>query len=213
MTRRSYGQFCALALALDRIGDRWSLLIVRELLIGPRGYAELRAALPGIASNLLAERLRQLESDGLISREEDESGRPSYELTVTGRELEQPIMALVRWGGRWIGDASPHLAFRPEWLMLALRAVLPEAVSELPVIELRVGDGVLHLRAQGESIEVARGSADRPAIVVTTDPKTLLGVAAGKLSLVDALAEGLAEVAGDKKTLRSASVALRARRS
>ena len=213
MTRRSYGQFCALALALDRMGDRWSLLIVRELLIRPRGYAELRAALPGIASNLLAERLRQLESDGLISREEGDSGRPTYELTITGRELEQPIMALVRWGGHWMGEASPQLAFRPEWLLLALRAVLPEAAGDLPVIELRVGDGVVHLRAHGKSIEVASGSADRPAIVVTSDPNTLLGVAAGKLSLVEAVAQGLAEVAGDKKTLRSASAALRAGRS
>lgn len=213
MPRRSYGQFCALALALDRIGDRWSLLIVRELLIRPRGYAELRAGLPGVASNLLAERLRQLESDGLIRRDEGKSGRPSYELTLTGRELEQPIMALVRWGGHLIGDASPHLAFRPEWLILALRAVLPEVMGDLPVIELRVGDGVVHLRAQGNSIAVASGSADRPAIVVTSDPKTLLGVAAGKLSLVEAVAQGLAEVAGDRKTVRSASGVLRAGRS
>jgi len=213
MPRRTYGQFCALALSLDRIGDRWSLLIVRELLIRARGYAELRAALPGIASNLLAERLRQLESDGLISREEGASGRPTYELTRTGRELEQPIMALVRWGGRWIGDASPDLEFRPEWLLLALRAVLPEPAGDLPVIELRVGEGVVHLRAHGGSIDVASGSADRPAIVVTADPKTLLGVAAGKLSLLDAVAQGLAEVAGDKRTLRLASAALRAGRS
>jgi DNA-binding HxlR family transcriptional regulator len=213
VTRRSYGQFCALALALDRIGDRWTLLIVRELLMRPRGYSELRAALPGIASNLLAERLRQLESDGLISRDEGESGRPRYDLTRTGRELEEPIMALVRWGGRWIGDASPQLAFRPEWLVLALRAVLPELADDLPVIELRVGDGAVHLRPHGKSIEVASGSADRPAIVVSTDPTTLLGVAAGKLSLVDAVAQGRAEAAGDRKILRSVSSALRAGRS
>ncbi len=213
MPRRSYGQFCALALALDRIGDRWTLLIVRELLIRPRAYAELRAALPGIASNLLAERLRQLESHGLISRDEGESGRASYALTSKGRELEEPIMALVRWGGHWIGDASPDLAFRPEWLTLALRAVLPQATGDLPVIEARVGDGVVHLRSRGTSIEVASGSAHRPAIVVTADPKTFLGVAAGKLSLVEAVAQGLAEVAGDKKTVRAASAVLRARRS
>jgi DNA-binding HxlR family transcriptional regulator len=213
VTRRSYGQFCALALALDRIGDRWSLLIVRELLIRPRSYGDLRAGLPGIASNLLAERLRQLESDGLISREDGESGRPRYALTGTGRELEEPIMALVRWGGHWIGDASPRLAFRPEWLELALRAVLPEIAGDLPVIELRVGDGIVHLRARGKSIEVASGSADRPAIVVTGDATTLLGVAAGKLSLVDAVAQGRVEAAGDKRTLRSASAVLRAGRS
>jgi DNA-binding HxlR family transcriptional regulator len=213
VTRRSYGQFCALALALDRIGDRWSLLIVRELLIRPRSYGELRAGLPGIASNLLAERLRQLELDGLISREDGDSGRPRYELTSTGRELEEPIMVLVRWGGHWIGNASPQLAFRPEWLELALRAVLPEVAGDLPVIELRVRDGVVHLRARGKSIEVASGSADRPAIVVTGDPTTLLGVAAGKLSLVDAVAQGRAEAAGDKRTLRSASAVLRAGRS
>lgn len=212
MTRRSYGQFCALALALDRIGDRWTLLIIRELLIHPRGYAELRAGLPGIASNLLAERLRQLESDGLISRDGGESGRPVYALTPTGRELEEPIMALVRWAGHLMGEESSRLVFRPEWLTLALRALLPEAVPDLPVVEFRVGDGAVHLRARGKAIDVLNGPADRPAIVVTSDPNTVLGVSAGKLSLIEAVAEGRAEVAGDKKTLRAASAALQAGR-
>ena len=213
MTRRSYGQFCGLALTLDHVGDRWTLLIVRELLIGPRGYAELRDALPGIASNLLAERLRRLESDGLVRRGASDSRRPRYELTDTGQELEEAIMALARWGGNWISEATPELAFRAEWLLLAIRALLPEATGDLPVIELRVGDGAVHLRGRGKAIEVASGPADRPDIVVTADPYTVLGVAAGRLSLVDAVALGRAEVVGDKKTLRSASVALRAGRS
>src|SRR5687767_14976263 len=108
---KTYGQYCGLAKALDHIGDRWTLLIVRELLLGPRRYSQIRAALPGIATNLLAERLRNLESDGMVRR----NGDGAYELTAFGRGLEEAIHSLVRWGGRWMTQRAEEDSFAPEW--------------------------------------------------------------------------------------------------
>ena len=100
---RTYHQYCGLALALDRVGDRWTLLIVRELLTAPRRWSELEAALPGIATNLLAQRLRDLEADGLVERMAADGGA-CYALTADGDALRDAIHALLRWGGRFMGE-------------------------------------------------------------------------------------------------------------
>src|SRR3989337_2325555 len=114
MTRKTYGQYCGLAKALDHIGDRWTLLVIRELLLGPRRYSVIREALPGIATNLLADRLRDLERDGLVSRTDG-----TYELTEVGRGLEPAIYDLVQWGGLWMHSRPRSDTFRPEWLVIA----------------------------------------------------------------------------------------------
>jgi len=111
---RSYGQHCALARALDVIGDRWSLLIVRELLLGQERWSQLRDGLPGIAKNLLAERLRDLEQAGVLTHEGDR-----YELTERGRELQPAIAALLGWGAPFMAAGNEDDAFRPRWLGLA----------------------------------------------------------------------------------------------
>ena len=171
---RSYGQYCALAKALDHVGDRWTLLIVRELLIGPRRYSEMRAALPGIATNLLADRLRELQADGIITRV-DESG--TYELTEFGRGLEKPVHELVRWGARWMGERESTEAFRPEWLAVALAALLPRRRS-----------GRVEIRADNTLVSVDRGRVSpgpmaEPDAVVEGPPEAILGVAAGMVPL------------------------------
>lgn len=170
---KTYGQYCGLAKALDHIGDRWTLLIVRELLLGPRRYSEMRAALPGIATNLLADRLRHLRANEVISKSED----GSYELTEFGRELEDVIHGLVRWGGRWMGQRRPSETFHAEWLAVALKALLP-----------KLSGGRVQIETPEATISLDRGevriaSLAAPDAVVKGSPETILGVAAGHIPL------------------------------
>jgi DNA-binding HxlR family transcriptional regulator len=170
---KSYGQYCALARALDHVGDRWTLLIVRELLIAPRRYSQIREALPGVATNLLADRLRALEADELIRKEPE----GTYGLTRLGRELESAIRGLVRWGAVWMTEGRGSDHFRPQWLAVALNALFPDgAVGR---IEIHADDEVLHL-ADGR---VSLGPLERPDAVMTGTAEDILAVAAGMLPI------------------------------
>lgn len=170
---KSYGQYCALAKTLDRIGDRWTLLVVRELLVRSCRYSELRAALPGIATNLLADRLRDLESDGIVRRNEN----GSYELTELGRGLDKAVHELVRWGAHWMGERSAAETFRPEWLVVALAALLPKRPRA--TIEIKVGGHVLGI----ERGRVRLGPVTAPDATVEGLPEAVLAVVAGKMPL------------------------------
>lgn len=169
--RKSYGQYCGLAKALDHVGDRWTLLIVRELLVGPRRYSQIRAALPGIATNLLADRLRELESDGVVVRDADSR----YELTEFGRDLEDVVHGLVRWGGRWMAERAPGESFRAEWLAVALAALLPK--SRRGRVEIHAGDAVVTV----DRGSVGLGGTGGADAVVEGAAEIVLGVAAGHL--------------------------------
>lgn len=184
---KTYGQYCGLARALDHVGDRWTLLIVRELLLGPRRYSEIRAGLPGVATNLLAQRLRDLCSDGIVDRSDD----GTYRLTDFGRELEQVIYPLVRWGGRWMVDRDDHDVFRPEWLVVALAALLPKRRS-----------GRVEIHTEGSVISIDRGrvsngAVESPDATVHAPAQVLLGIAAGMLPL------STAEIDGDRRIAAS----------
>lgn len=169
---RGYRQFCGLAVALDLIGDRWNLLVVRELLIGPRRFAELRDALPGVASNLLAERLRTLEDSGLLTRD-DAPGRKAvtYALTEDGQTLREPVLALVRWGARRMAAGPrPDDAVRPQWVGLAAQALLEPRTGPLDV-RTTTGDG---------DVTLTLSTAARTA-TVQGPPAAVLGTVAGAL--------------------------------
>src|SRR5918996_6069728 len=112
-TMRSYGQYCALARGLDLVGDRWVLLIVRELLGGPRRYGELAHGLPGIATNLLAERLRTMQANGLVARTDDDR----YELTERGDGLREVVLAIVRWAAPLMGRIAEEETYRSHWIV------------------------------------------------------------------------------------------------
>lgn len=182
---RTYGQYCGLAKALDHVGDRWTLLIVRELLIAPRRYSQIRAALPGIASNLLADRLRALTADGIVGRDEE----ARYRLTEFGEQLETVVLELVRWAGRWMHVRTDEEVFRPDWLLVALKALLEP------------GDrGRVELRVDGSSISIdgghlSVGKITAPDAVVEGSPEMILGVAAGELPLAAVTVEGKRRVA------------------
>jgi DNA-binding HxlR family transcriptional regulator len=167
---KTYGQYCGLAKALDHVGDRWTLLIVRELLLGPRRYSQIRAALPGIATNLLADRLRELATEEIIRRNDN----GTYELTEFGRGLEHVIHGLVRWGGRWMRERRKGEQFEPEWLAVALGALLPKRPRAR--IEIRAGDAVLSL----DRDIVRIGSLETPDAVLEGAPEAILALAAGE---------------------------------
>lgn len=194
MTSRSFHQWCGLAEALDRIGDRWTLLIVRELLLGPKRYTDLRRNLPGIATNLLGDRLRDLEEEGLIARRAVPPPTPAsvYELTETGRALEEPIMALIRWGGRFLPAAPPTNVFRGEWLALALKAVLAPGAANLSLgMRVEVDQQDVWVLVDDSGVTAGFGESPGAEITVRGDPRLLLEVCAGVVPLAEAEERGL----------------------
>ena len=185
---RSYDQYCGLARALDHIGHRWTLLIVRELLLGSRRFSDLREGLPGIANNLLADRLRQLQDDGLVSRRDlpPPAASTVYELTESGRELREAVHALIRWGGRWMTAGLRDDEFRPEWLVLALDAFGAGETEPDTIIEFNVSDTAVRLTRIDGQLALADRSQRRPDVRVTANASTILGLAAGEQTVSQA---------------------------
>ena len=135
--RKSYRQFCGLARSLDRVGDRWTLLIVRELLLDDRTFRDLQASLDGISPTVLTQRLTELADDGLVARNEAprRSKNVTYRLTDGGRALEPAILELIRWGSRWMLQGPGDDRTDPRWAPLALRALLDGHPSRRPRLE------------------------------------------------------------------------------
>jgi DNA-binding HxlR family transcriptional regulator/putative sterol carrier protein len=201
MTDRSYSQFCGVAHALDLVGERWALLVVRELLAGPRRFTDLAKGLPGIRTNILASRLKELERAGVVQRATlpPPAASKVYELTEYGRELEPIVLSLGRWGARTLGPPRPGRSFRPEALALMLRAFFSteDARGLNAVYELRLGETSLYLCIEDGTFTAATQRTVEPDAVVTTDFQTLAGFARGTLTPEDALAAGRLRLEGD----------------
>jgi DNA-binding HxlR family transcriptional regulator len=151
---KDYGQFCGLARSLDVVGDRWTLLIVRELLMGPARFSDLQNGLPGIATNLLAERLARLADLGILTRR-TEGTRPIYELTEFGKGLREPVEAFVRWSAPLMvsGPGDDHAD--PRWLTIAVPALLEQAQPGRPGARTVQVDGVtLRVTSTGDGVVV-----------------------------------------------------------
>ncbi|MGC4940845.1 winged helix-turn-helix transcriptional regulator [Kribbella sp. DT2] len=203
---RSYGQYCALARSLDVVGDRWTLLIVRELLPGPMRYTELKTSLEGIATNLLATRLKTMEANGIVERRLEDAG-VVYALTPWGTGLREPMEALGRWGAPLLATGQGDDAFQPRWLTLALPALLQGATASPPV-ELGIEtDGFLMILRVDEDGPSAFVPDQDPASVLTAAPDVIVALAAGAISIEQAVAAG--EFRGDAKVLRTAFVPAR----
>lgn len=194
---RTYGQFCGLAKSLDVIGDRWTLLIVRELLIrGPSRYTDLRSGLPGIPTNLLADRLRELEEAELLRRELSvgPGSVPVYALTPRGEALESVIAALGRWAAPLLGEPAKDDVFLPHWLVLPARLYLVDrSPDKAPVqIEVRDGNERVTIEAARGRVSARLGSAEKPAVVLTGATPVAWQLLIGKLNLHEARKAGLA---------------------
>jgi DNA-binding HxlR family transcriptional regulator len=181
---RSYRQFCALGRALDVVGERWTLLVLRELLLGPRRFRDLLDGLPGIGPNLLTARLRHLEAEGLISQEvlPPPAASRVYVLTDRGRALDEALVALARWGMDPIAPPRPEDQLNPAWYALALRAAFhPEHAEHLfEDYEFRTDDVTFHLRVRDGHADARQGHADAPALILTTTTERFLTILTGQ---------------------------------
>jgi DNA-binding HxlR family transcriptional regulator len=201
VTRKSYGQYCGLARALDVVGGRWSLLIVRELLVGPARYRDLLAGLPGIATNLLAERLRDLEEAGVIQRQLDtDSNGVVYALTPWGSELRGSVDALVKWSGPLMVSGPGGDSFQAHWLVVALEALLRGKRSEVPrTVGVEVDGTMVTVHVDETGPRVALDGDRQLETVLSAEPAVVLGLAAGALTVEQAIAAGV--VRGDRNEL------------
>lgn len=185
---RTYDQYCGLARALDHVGHRWTLLIVRELLLGPKRFTDLRDGLPGIASNLLADRLHQLRDDGLVTRRElpPPAASTVYELTEAGGDLREAVDALIRWGGRWMLTGPQGDEFRADWLVLALDALGAPGIEPGDVVEFDIDGATVRLTSVDGRLSIDDAPQRRPDLRVAADAPTILGLAAGELTMSEA---------------------------
>lgn len=180
---RSYNQFCALARTLDVLGERWTLLLIRELLLGPRRFTDLLSGLPGIAPNLLSDRLRALEAQGVISRATlpPPAGARVYELTERGRRLQPALLELARWGMDPIQPPQADEHRQPGWYAIALqaafRADLAQDLEE--TYAFVIDDVAFHLEVAGRRAHARYGTPQAPAFVLRTSLANFLAIATG----------------------------------
>ncbi|WP_409239968.1 winged helix-turn-helix transcriptional regulator [Streptomyces sp. PA5.6] len=207
MGTKRYRQMCAVAAALDIVGERWTLLIIRDLINGPKRYNQLLGeSLVGIGPNLLASRLQMLTDEGLIEREPvPGDGRGvEYRLTENGEALRPVILGLASWGLSHITTYEPTDLVRAEWGMVAVEAMVasgpaPEADE---AYEFRIGDHVFCVVCENGTATVAEGPAPgKAALVVDSDPETFIRIGTGQVSPLDAVLSGRMSIIGDSTAL------------
>lgn len=204
-TNRTYSDGCAAAHGLDLIGERWALLIVRELVLGPKRFTDLRSGLPGISPNVLTQRLDELEQSSIVRRRKLSPPAAAwvYELTEWGMQLEPIIVALGRWAvhSPMLPDGNP---ISVDALILSFRAMFdPSAAAGLDAsIELRLGEDTFHAEVREEQFRIERGSGPSADATVATDPDTLAALVYAGRSLAEAIRSGDAKVDGDKARVK-----------
>ncbi|VXB53077.1 DNA-binding transcriptional regulator, HxlR family [Microbacterium sp. 8M] len=212
MAARSYGQYCGVTTAVELIGERWALLIVRDLLVGPRRYTDLKQGLPRIPTNILSSRLKELQDGGVVRRVPLRSCGLVYELTPYGRALEPIVLALGRWGFQAMGDPDDGDVVTPDSLTMALRTSFrPDQARDLD-IELHVGDVALRVIVRDAALQVAQLAppappiggvlpAGEPEAVVVAGPG-IRHLIAGDVTPAEAIAQDLVAVArGEERIL------------
>ncbi|MFH8709865.1 helix-turn-helix transcriptional regulator [Streptomyces zaomyceticus] len=196
--RRSYDQHCAAARALDLVGDRWTLLVVRELLAGPRRYTDLHADLPGVSTDMLAGRLKDMEGAELVTRRRlpPPASAFVYELTPRGRDLLPVLRTLAAWGAPDLGEPRPTDAVRAHWYAIPLLGAIAELGAG--VVQVSLDEGEFHVRvgddgtaSYGDGVFGA-GTTEVPDARLRTDTATCRALAGGELTLAEAIETGRA---------------------
>ncbi len=211
MAARSYGQYCGVTTAVELIGERWALLIVRDLFVGPRRYTDLKQGLPRIPTNILSTRLKELQEGGVVRRVPLRRCGLVYELTEYGRALEPIVLAIGRWGVQGMGEPTPDDVVTPDSLTMALRTSFQPGGDDLD-IELHVGDIALRIVTETGKLRVAQVSPP-PTITVAPppdgDPEAVIAAGpgirlliGGQVSAAEAVERGIATVVrGDLRVL------------
>lgn len=204
MASRSYGQYCGVTTAVELIGERWALLIVRDLLVGPRRYTDLKQGLPKIPTNILSTRLKELQDGGVVQRVPLRNCGLVYELTPYGRELEPIVLALGRWGFQEMGDPRPGDVVTADSLTMALRTAFQPDAAVPADYELHVADVVLRVQVRGAELAVTQLAPPAPPVggrLPEGEPQIVLAatpgirrVISGQLAPADALASGVIHV-------------------
>lgn len=198
--KRRYGEGCAVAHALDLVGERWALLIVRELLLGPKRFTDLRAGMPGASADVLAQRLREMTAAGVIRRNKlpPPAASEVYELTEWGADLEPIVTHLGRWGSR-SASMNPAADSSIDSLVLSLRALFnPQAAQGFhATVGLRLSGNEFTVKIADGRLQVKRGEAERPAATLDTDRPTLAALLYGGRPLENALRTGDATIGGE----------------
>ena len=194
---RSYHDPCGIARALDLVGERWALLIVRELVFGPKRFTDLRRGLAGASPNVLSQRLRELVGSGIVRRRT--LGAATYELTAWGRELHPILLQLGRWGAR--SPARPQAELSVDALMVALESTFDAGAASgmCAIYELRLGDERFAIDVDHGTIEIARGQPRRPDAVIDAEPAILRAVVFGDRALENAPIE----LSGDRRAAKA----------
>lgn len=207
MTHRSYNQYCGLSYALDMIGERWTLLIVRELIAGPHRFKDLLEGLPGISTNLLTERLRTLEQQGMIRRRTlpPPAGSAVYELTSVGQALESALLELGKWGSQFIppsmeGVSVLHIGSYALTLKTFFRPELAQEIDE--TYQLNIGDEVLQAQIKAGQINVQQGQPWKADLVLHSDIQSFLELFSRQLQPEQAISSGRILIEGDPSALR-----------
>ena len=204
MAKREYGQYCGLVRAVEQVGERWALLIIRDLLVGPRRFTDLRQGLPRIPTNILSARLRELEMAGIVQRRA--LPRPStavvYELTEHGRGLEDIVLSLGRWGARSLGEPRPDEIVTVDSMTMALRSTFRAEAAQgiTDSYELRIGPVVIHARVSDGSLETGPGSLPDADLVIEAGP-AIRALMAGEISADEAIETGAARITGSPELL------------
>jgi DNA-binding HxlR family transcriptional regulator len=201
-TMRTYGDGCAIARALDLIGERWALLVVRELLLGPKRYTDLRKGLPNASPNVLSQRLQELERAGVVWRRKlpPPAGSRVYELTDWGRDLEQIVISLGHWASRSPTPPTPAPIASADSIILALRARFDSGAAQglRKTYDLRLGEDRFRIAVAGGELEATRADAEDADATIDTDPDTIGGVLWAGQSLADAQRSGKLSIDGDR---------------
>jgi len=205
MSTRVYGQYCGFARALEIVGERWAMLVVRDLLVGPKRFTDLHRGLPGIPTNVLTARLKELEESGVVRRRVLPRPERSvvYELTEYGAELEEVVFGLGRWGAKSLGEPRPDETVTVDSLIVAMRSTFRrEAARKLRVgYELRLGAIFIAIRIDDGTLEVAEGALPDADLVIETGP-AIKGLMAGEISPADAIKSGIVHLIGDRRLLK-----------
>jgi DNA-binding HxlR family transcriptional regulator len=205
MARRTYGRFCPLSMALEQVGDRWTLHIVYSLLSGPKRYAELRSYLAGAGSNVLSDRLRHLAEARIVSRTTGDrpGAETTYHLTERGLELAPVVQALVRWGLASLTLTAPGSPSRPEREVFDQRWAMPneELVAE-EAYQWTVDGVELELVVSGHSLTRTRGPARNPVVTLATTSAVLKAILTGERTIADATNRGEMELTGENEAIQ-----------